>query len=247
MTSVVDLAKLANAVYDDVLSVGEWSRVGQPFTEHASTFKAALYQNRQTTDFSLAIAGTKALGDLGSDVQLAMGRTPAQYRMARTAFASSVGLTGGLVDFYMAGHSLGGGLVSMLGKEHGYPTVTFNAPGMARAFSHLESNEPGLNTVRDDDRKVLHICAVFDLVSRGTGAHMGVEGSVERVSTGAAGAGTVVAGAIGAALSFVNPLLGAAAAGLAATAITGLKAHGMDRMVATLENLPQYNEDLDWV
>ncbi len=64
MTSVVDLAKLANAVYDDVLSVGEWSRVGQPFTEHASTFKAALYQNRQTTDFSLAIAGTKALGDL---------------------------------------------------------------------------------------------------------------------------------------------------------------------------------------
>ena len=252
MTSVVDLAKLANAVYDDVLSVGEWSRVGQPFTEHASTFKAALYQNRQTTDFSLAIAGTKSLStkaesDLESDRQLAMGQTPTQYRMARTAFSSSRQLTGGLVDFYMAGHSLGGGLVSMLGKEHGYPTVTFNAPGMARAFSHLESNEPGLNAVRDDDRKVLHICAVFDLVSRGTGAHMGAEGSVERVSTGAAGAGTVVAGAVGAALSIVNPLLGAAAAGLAATAVTGLKAHGMDRMVATLENLPQYNEDLDWV
>ena len=247
MTSVVDLAKLANAVYDDVLSVGEWSRVGQPFTEHASTFKAALYQNRQTTDFSLAIAGTKALGDLGSDVQLAIGRTPAQYRMARTAFASSRGLSGGLVDFYMAGHSLGGGLVSMLGKEYGYPTVTFNAPGMARAFSHLESNEPGLNATRDDDRKVLHICAVFDLVSRGTGAHMGAEGSVERVSTGAVGAGSFVAGALGAALSVVNPLLGAAAAGLAATAATGLKAHSMDRMVATLENLPRYNEDLDWV
>ena len=109
MTSVVDLAKLANAVYDDVLSIGQWSRVGQPFTEHASTFKAALYQNRQTTDFSLAIAGTKALGDLKSDVQLAMGRTPVQYRLARTAYASSLQLTGGLVDFYMAGHSLGGG------------------------------------------------------------------------------------------------------------------------------------------
>ena len=247
MTSVVDLAKLANAVYDDALSVGLWHRIGQPFTEHASTFKAALYRNRQTTDFSLAIAGTKAVGDLGSDVQLAIGRTPAQYRLARTAFASSRQLTGGLVDFYMAGHSLGGGLVSMLGKEHGYPTVTFNAPGMARAFSHLESAEPGLSTVRDDERKVLHICAVFDLVSMGTGAHMGPDGSVERVRTDAAGTASFVAGALGATLSVINPLLGAAAAGLAATAVTGLRAHSMDRLVATLENMPKYKKDLDWL
>ena len=181
MTSVVDLAKLANAAYDDILSIGEWDRIGQPFTEHASTFKAALYRNRQTTDFSLAIAGTKsrstdAESDLASNWQLFRGRTPSQYRMARTAFASSVGLTGGLVDFYMTGHSLGGGLVSMLAKEKGFPTVTFNAPGMARAFSHLKSNEPGLNTVCDEERKVLHICAVFDIVSRGTGAHMGSRG-----------------------------------------------------------------------
>lgn len=245
MASVVDLAKLADAVYHDKTSVGQWIRFGLPFAVENSGFKSALYQHRQTAEFSLVIAGTSPtdLDDLHSDYQLAMGRMPNQYRVARSAFQASMNQTGGLVGFYLTGHSLGGGLVSMLGKEHGNPTVTFNAPGMARAFADLQSNEPGMGVVRDDDRKVLHICAFFDVVSRGTGRHLGAEGSVQRIHTGAVGATTVVAGAVGTLLSGGNPLVGAAAAAGA----TALKAHGITRMIPVLENNSAYNEDLDWL
>lgn len=245
MTSVVDLAKLANAVYDDVASVEHWLRRGMPFTVQGSGFKSALYQNRQTADFALVIAGTSPteLDDLHSDVQLALGRMPNQYRVARSAFADAMNQTGGLVGFYLTGHSLGGGLVSMLGKEHGNPTVTFNAPGMARAFAHLESNEPGMASVRDDDRKVLHICAFFDVVSRGTGAHLGRAGTIERLYTGSVGRNALLAGVVGTVLSAGNVLVGAAAAGGA----TALTAHSMDRMVTAVQGISRYNEPLDWL
>ena len=245
MTSVVDLAKLSDAVYQDKTSVGQWLRVGLPFTQQNSGFKSALYQHRQSAEFSLIIAGTSPtdLDDLRSDIQLAMGTMPNQYRVARSAFQAAMNQTGGLVGFYLAGHSLGGGLVSMLGKEYGNPTVTFNAPGMARAFAHLQSNEPGMGVARDDDRKVLHICAFFDVVSRGTGAHMGAAGSVQRIHTGAVGTTTLVAGAVGTLLSGGNLLVGAAAAAGA----TALKAHGITRMIPVLENNSAYTEDLDWL
>ena len=58
MTSVVDLAKLSDAVYQDRTSVEQWLRVGLPFTQENSGFKSALYQHRQTAEFSLIIAGT---------------------------------------------------------------------------------------------------------------------------------------------------------------------------------------------
>lgn len=245
MASVVDLAKLADAVYEDKTAVGQWIRYGLPFSVENSGFKSALYQHRQTAEFSMVIAGTSPTewDDLRSDYQLAMGRMPDQYRVARSAFQASMNQTGGLVGFYLTGHSLGGGLVSMLGKEHGNPTVTFNAPGMARAFADLQSSEPGMGVVRDDDRKVLHICAFFDVVSRGTGAHMGAAGSVQRVHTGAVGVTTFVAGAVGTLLSGGNPLVGAAAAAGA----TALKAHGITRMIPALENNSAYTEDLDWL
>jgi hypothetical protein len=245
MTSVVDLAKLSDAVYQDKTSVEQWLRVGLPFTQENSGFKSALYQHRQTAEFSLIIAGTSPteLDDLHSDVQIAIGNTPNQYRVARTAFHAAMNQTGGLVGFYLAGHSLGGGLVSMLGKEHGNPTVTFNAPGMARAFAHMQTSEPSMGVVRDDDRKVLHICAFFDVVSRGTGAHMGAAGSVRRIHTGAVGTSTIVAGAIGTLLSGGNPLIGAAAA----AGVTALKAHGITRMIPVLESNSTYTEDLDWL
>lgn len=245
MASVVDLAKLADAVYSDALSVEQWLRVGLPFTVENSGFKSALYQHRQSAEFSLIIAGTSPtdLDDLHSDYQLAIGTMPNQYRVARSAFQAASNQTGGLVGFYLAGHSLGGGLASMLGKEYGNPTVTFNAPGMARAFADLQSNEPGMGVARDDDRKVLHICAFFDVVSRGTGRHMGAQGSVQRIHTGAVGTTTLIAGAVGTLLSGGNPLVGAAAAAGA----TALKAHGITRMIPVLESNSAYSQDLDWL
>jgi hypothetical protein len=87
MTSVADLAKLADAVYSDQISVGQWLRRGQPFTQENSSYKSALFQNSVSADYALAIAGTSLteLDDLESDYQLAMGRMPDQYRVARSA------------------------------------------------------------------------------------------------------------------------------------------------------------------
>jgi hypothetical protein len=215
MTSVVDLAKLSDAVYQDQVSVGEWLRRGLPYTIESSGFKSALYQNRRTADFALTIAGTSPteLDDLRSDYQLAMGRMPDQYRVALSAYSAAADQTGGLVGFYLTGHSLGGGLASMLGKQFGDPLVTFNAPGMARAFADL------------------------------TGRHMGAEGSVQRIHTGAVGTSTIVAGVVGTLVTGGNPLVGAAAA----AGVTALKAHGITRMIPVLENNSEYTRPLDWL
>ncbi|MDH3351691.1 MAG: hypothetical protein OEM51_09090 [Gammaproteobacteria bacterium] len=245
MTSAADLAKLSDAVYGDKTSVGEWLRRGLPYTIENSSFKSALYQNRQTADFALAIAGTSPteLDDLKSDYQLAMGRMPDQYRVALSAYAAAADQTGGLVGFYLTGHSLGGGLASMLAKQFGDPLVTFNAPGMARAFADLQANNPGMGVARDEDRKVLHICAFFDIVSRATGSHMGEEGSVRRIPTGAIGRNTVIAGVIGTLVTGGNIVAGAAAAAGA----TALTAHGITRLIPVLENSSEYSRPLDWL
>jgi hypothetical protein len=41
MTSVVDLAKLSDAVYTDKVKVGQWLRIGLPFTQQGSGFNSA--------------------------------------------------------------------------------------------------------------------------------------------------------------------------------------------------------------
>lgn len=71
-----------------------------------------------------------------------MGRMPDQYRVATSAYFEALQRANALVGFYLTGHSLGGGLASMLAKQFGDPTATFNAPGMARAFSDPQAQQP---------------------------------------------------------------------------------------------------------
>ncbi|MEM9056452.1 MAG: hypothetical protein AAGD86_03185, partial [Pseudomonadota bacterium] len=190
------------------------------------------------------IAGTEITDtdDLMSDLQLALGRMPNQFRVARSAYYAATETTGGFSPLYLTGHSLGGGLASMLGKQFGNPLVTFNAPGMARAFADLESKEPGMAVAKDDERKVLHVCAFFDVVSRGTGKHMGAPGSVKRHYAGSIGLNTVIGGVVGTIVSGGNAIAGAAGA-MAATALT---AHGIKRLIPVLEKKPEYTKALEW-
>lgn len=242
MTSVVDLAKLSNAVYSDKVKVGQWLRVGLPFTVNGSGFKSALFQNMQSNDYALAIAGTEPTDtdDLKSDVQIAFGNVPNQHRVARSAYHSVAGVTGGLSSVYITGHSLGGGLASMLGKEHGDPCVTFNAPGMARSFAALTKSEPGLSAVKDENRKILHIRAAFDAVSIGTGRHMG-KNAVKSAYTAPVGRKELLAGA--ATTMVAGPVAGAAVTGGMAVA----KAHGITRLIPVLSGKPEFTKDLAWV
>jgi hypothetical protein len=172
----------------------------------------------ESNDYALAIAGTSPteFDDLKSDAQLTLGLMPNQYRVARSAYFAVAAVSGGFGGLYITGHSLGGGLASMLAKEHGDPTVTFNAPGMARAFANLQSKEPGLSVCEDKDRKIIHICAFFDVVSRGTGKHLGGANTVKRIKTDPFGLKEAAIGAVGTLLSGGNLLVGGAAAGAAA-------------------------------
>lgn len=242
MTSVVDLAKLSDAVYSDQVKVENWIRVGLPFTVNGSGFKSAVFRHMQTNEFALAIAGTEPtdLDDLKSDAQLAFGNVPNQYRVARSAYHSVGAVTGGLTGIYVTGHSLGGGLASMLGKEHGDPCVTFNAPGMARSFAKLQKLEPGVSAVKDDDRKVLHIRAVFDIVSKGTGRHMG-ENAVKSEYTAPLGKKEILAGV---ATTFVA---GPAAGAAVTSGMVAFKAHGIKRLVPVLSAKLEYTKDLAWL
>lgn len=240
MTSVVDLAKLSNAVYSDVAKVGLWLRVGLPIKTAGTGFKSALFQHMKTTEYALAIAGTDDLDDAKSDVQIFLGTIPEQHKYARNAYHFCVKVTGGFTGMYVTGHSLGGGLASMLGKEHGEPAVTFNAPGMARSYASFQASQPGVSSVKDDDRKVLHIRASFDVVSVGTGKHMG-DKAVKSVYTAPLGKKEIAAGV---AATFVSgPATGAAVtAGMVA-----LKAHGIERLIPVLESKSDYTTPLNWL
>lgn len=244
MASVLDLARLSEAVYEDKQSVQNWLRIGLPHTEAGSGFKSAVYQKSTLDEYTLVIAGTDPteMDDLKSDFQIFKGEMPAQYRVARTAYA----LAQQLVVFdglYLTGHSLGGGLASMLAKEHGDPVVTFNSPGMARSFAALQQAETGLSQVRDDERKVLHISAIFDAVSIGTGAHMGAEGSSRRFNVLSMGDAMVA----GAAAGIGGLLSGGLLASAAGMGTLSLQAHSMTRMLNSIEGRPEYHSDLAWV
>ncbi|MCB1908565.1 MAG: hypothetical protein KDH15_14440 [Rhodocyclaceae bacterium] len=244
MASVLELAKLSAAVYNDAQACEGWLRFGLPYKEEGSGFRSAIYHKASVGEYALVIAGTDPTeaDDLHSDAQLALGRMPNQYRVARTAY----GLAAQFVDpdaTYLTGHSLGGGLASMLGKEHGDPVVTFNAPGMARAFGDLQRKEGGLAATADERRKVLHVCAYFDVVSRGTGAHMGAAGSVQRIRVLGAKDGLVAAG-VGV---LAGALAGPVAAGIGVGATVALRAHGIDRLVSALTGHAEYCRDLEWV
>lgn len=90
----------------------------------------------------MAIRGTdgdqKDKKDFWSDLQIAIGRVPSQYKSAKMAFDEFKNIAGRVKiqssSFYLTGHSLGNGLASILMEKESFPkptfVVTFNSPGM---------------------------------------------------------------------------------------------------------------------
>lgn len=96
-------------------------------------FHAEIYYNKITNEYTLAFEGTNQLRDAITDYELATGKVPEQYHMANKIaeyinspnFSSNIRLN-------ITGHSLGGGLASIVGLSTGKPTYTFNAAGISR-------------------------------------------------------------------------------------------------------------------
>lgn len=123
-------------------------------------------------------------------------------------------------NLYLTGHSLGGGLASLLSaKQTGLPTVTFNAPGMQRSYvgGHL-INMIGLINLRSvDTSQMIHIRATGDAVSKVAGKHMG---KVQDVYVDYWGGGKVF------------------------SAERNLAQHSIENMVSTLKIRAMYHNDL---
>ena len=142
MASVYDLALISQAVYDTdggkiARSVQGFTAQKPPFGNANKGFYAVEFTSGKTADVILGIRGTdpgQVNTDIWADIQLAMGSVPYQYEQAEKALRSILTRYKNR-PIYVTGHSLGGGLASMLGALYKLPVVTFNAPGMHNSVS----------------------------------------------------------------------------------------------------------------
>ncbi|MFC7538750.1 hypothetical protein ACFQU2_03835 [Siccirubricoccus deserti] len=88
-----------------------------------------------------------------------------------------------LADIDLTGHSLGGGVAQIVGRNTGLDTVTFNAPEIAPSiFRFLPPTEAGLDTVPQYSN-IVNIRSGTDIVSAlPLGDHLGAEIVVEGVT-----------------------------------------------------------------
>ena len=162
MTTVLEAARLANAVYS-LAQVEGWTL--DPHYRRSweglwlDGLQAGVYW-RQGGDSQgvIAFRGTNmaiktpygSLQDLGADLALGTGMNTNYYAAAED-FARPFA---GRPDVVVCGHSLGGAIAQVMAKRLGFHFVSFNAPGVAVWTSNTEDpSAPGwrgaiTNTVR---------------------------------------------------------------------------------------------------
>ena len=189
MASIYELAVLSEMTYDSTrLAFTGWRRIDQYGDTSGRGFYAELYASSNRKEVVMAIRGTDAgnedesedWSDLLSNIQIGLGQTPLQLKYAGKAykrFMLKIKLQlGEEYNVYLTGHSLGGGLASLLSaKNSGLPTVTFNAPGMQRSYigGHLIDIIGYINLRSVDTSQMVHVRATGDVVSLAAGKHMG--------------------------------------------------------------------------
>lgn len=230
MASVYDLVNLSAMAYDPFKNrFRGWMRTNRHGDRNGRGFYAETYLNSSKREVVLAIRGTdfpdKDWGDFYADLQIALGKVPYQLRAAKKAYLveNKSAMNNG-EKIFLTGHSLGGGVASMLAAQQAMkpPVVTFNAPGMRRSYvaSHIIDLVGKYNYHNFHDiSKFLHIRANGDLVSRGTGAHIG---KVEDVYVDEWGDGKVIG------------------------ASRHVAQHSIDNMVACLKSKSWYHKDLQF-
>lgn len=239
MASILDLAKCCSAVYENLPTVTGVDYIrSYDYPKHG--FYAALFKKGDIAIF--AVRGTDDVRyDIPNDLTLFAGGLPAQYRQARISLISALEAAKvSTENFYVTGHSLGGGLAALLSAKHSapIPLVTFNAPGMLRAATASNFglvgnliNRARLSGYRNNFKKVLHIRSEHDAISVGTGAR--ITGSTRTLPNNQCN--TInMAGRL-------SPAVGITQAGQRA-----LCAHSMEGLVKLIAAEPEFTQPISW-
>jgi hypothetical protein len=103
---------------------------GAVYDDEDSGFSASLYLNKRDGHYTLAFRGTANWAGVEADYSQALGRPTKQYDQAvdlATRLAASEAIAGNLS---FTGHSLGGGLASIVSLRTGLSANTYNAAGL---------------------------------------------------------------------------------------------------------------------
>lgn len=196
MATLLELARLSDAVYEQQPQVAGWIRSAfHPASGGLNGFQAAAFT--RGGEVVVVYRGTAQAMDGVADLKLGTGMN-STYFSAGEEFASAYR---GQSNVTVTGHSLGGAIAQVVANRGGYVMATFNAPGVGVIASrNIAQSSPAMNLVRATGmvasavrhpmqaardvasafRQVrgVNLCLEFDAVSR-IGNHYG---TVQRIA-----------------------------------------------------------------
>ncbi len=126
MATLLELARLANAVYDLNPMVQGWVRASfHPASGTLDGFQAAVFA--KGSEVVIVYRGTAQGMDAVADLKLGTGMN-STYFSAGEEFAAPFR---GRANVIVTGHSLGGAIAQVVANRTGFVMATFNAPGVA--------------------------------------------------------------------------------------------------------------------
>ena len=149
MASLLDLAKMSSAVYDDDENLGRgvvsngWTCLRfRAASGSLSGFQGAIF--RKSGETVVAFRGTAQAMDVVADLKLGSGMNSTYFDLGQRFASFAPGS-----NVIVTGHSLGGAIAQVVANRGGYAMATFNAPGVGVVASrNIQDSNLLMNMIR---------------------------------------------------------------------------------------------------